>query len=75
MLSSRWGHDEIARILIAAGANIHLADEAGNTALLLSMQKGQKETFELLIANGAQINFQETEDRDEALINAVRIGN
>jgi uncharacterized protein len=37
MLSSRWGHDEIARILIAAGANIHLADEAGNTALLLSM--------------------------------------
>ena len=75
MLSIESYHEGTARILIAAGVDIHLADEAGNTALLLSMQKGQKETFELLIANGAQINFQETEDRDEALINAVRIGN
>ena len=51
--AARDGHTEIARSLIAAGAEVNWVDGEGVTPLILSAFKGHVELTELLLANGA----------------------
>ena len=47
------GYDEIAEMLIAAGANVDARNAAGQTALMMAALFGRAAIFEMLIAAGA----------------------
>jgi len=55
------GSSDIAELLIASGASVHVADDRGYTPLHIASREGHKDVVELLIANGAQIDAR-TED-------------
>jgi ankyrin repeat protein len=56
LYASRDGRTEIARMLIAAGAKVNLADTNKITPLLMATTNNQPDTADLLIQNGAEIN-------------------
>jgi ankyrin repeat protein len=43
-------------VLLSAGANVHAADSAGNTALAVTAEAGALETVRLLLQAGAAVN-------------------
>ena len=49
-------HFEIARLLLANGADVNAEQQGGFTALHAAAQNGQIEMIQLLIANGAKID-------------------
>ncbi|HAZ46119.1 MAG TPA: hypothetical protein DDW76_09110 [Cyanobacteria bacterium UBA11369] len=51
-----YGSGDIAELLIASGASVHVADDRGYTPLHIASKEGHKDVVELLIAHGAQIN-------------------
>ncbi|RYE12762.1 MAG: hypothetical protein EOP34_10215, partial [Rickettsiales bacterium] len=50
------GHTEIAKLLIAKGADVNIASRDGNTALTWPAYYGYKEIVDLLIKAGADVN-------------------
>jgi len=51
--AARYGHDEICRILIAAGANLKVKDRDGKTALQLAIQGNHDDVVRVLKQAGA----------------------
>jgi ankyrin repeat protein len=56
MVASINGRVEVMRVLLAAGARVHLGDSDGRTALMHASYNGQVEAIRVLLAAGAQIN-------------------
>ena len=54
--AARWGHKEIAELLIAKGADVNAKTKYGYTPLHTASDSGYKEIAELLIAKGADVN-------------------
>ena len=52
--ASRFGHDEIARALIAHGANLQIKNKAGETALMLAVKNGHDDVVRILKEAGAK---------------------
>ena len=46
--AARYGHEDIARVLIAAGADVKAKDKDGKTALMLAVQGDHDEVVRLL---------------------------
>ena len=46
----------MAKLLLANGAKVDQADNAGNAPLSASRRHGHKEVAKLLLANGAKVN-------------------
>ena len=57
------GHREVAKFLIASGADINAKDIFGLTPLHGPALSGRKEAVDLLIANGADINAKDGTER------------
>ena len=60
MVAVEEGHEDIALELLAAGADVHVKDRDGCTALHRACGKGLEEVVEALIAQGCRV---EEEDR------------
>lgn len=50
------GHTEIAKLLIASGADVNAVNNEGETPLFLAASNNCKEIAKLLISNGADVN-------------------
>jgi ankyrin repeat protein len=70
MQASKVGSVEIARLLLAAGANPNLANDEGQTALIIAATHGHCDVAELLLEKGANPDMQNN-DRWTALMAAV----
>ncbi|NIT55882.1 MAG: hypothetical protein GWN00_06500, partial [Aliifodinibius sp.] len=62
MLVATHGHIQVARSLLAHGANLEARDRFGATALMYAIMYGQPEMANFLIQNGADVHTQLTED-------------
>ena len=51
--AARYGHEDIARLLIAAGANVKAKDNDGKTALMLAIQGDHEDVVRVLNQAGA----------------------
>ena len=60
MLASQYGHIEIVRALLAAGANVNLQDNIGKTALYYASSEGHIDIVRLLLEYGADVNPQDS---------------
>ncbi|CAI8034965.1 Ankyrin homolog [Geodia barretti] len=70
MQASKVGTVEIARLLLNAGANPNLANDEGQTALIIASTHGHCDVAELLLEKGANPDMQNN-DRWTALMAAV----
>jgi len=57
LYAARDGRIEIARMLIAAGAKVNIADPNKISPLLMAITNNQPDTADLLLQNGAEINI------------------
>ncbi len=51
--AARFGHDDVVRVLLTAGANIKARDKQGKTALMLAVQGGHDDVVRALKQAGA----------------------
>lgn len=72
--AARTGHEEVASVLIAAGADINAADAYGVTALMFSLISGSVQTARELIGAGADVNSRDVDGRT-ALVEALTTEN
>ncbi len=63
ILASREGHLEIAKALIANGANVNHQNDYGNTALIEASNKSHLEIVKVLIDAGADVDHQNESGR------------
>ena len=56
MLGGGWGHEEVVRLLLAAGADPDAADEDGDTALHFVAKSGREEVVGALAEGGADLD-------------------
>ncbi|UUN26292.1 ankyrin repeat domain-containing protein [Streptomyces sp. FIT100] len=68
-----WGHTEAMRALLAAGAQVDLAEEPGVRALIWACREGRAEVVELLLAAGADPDLPGP-DGQPPLVTATRRG-
>jgi len=59
IFASDRDHNEIAKILIEAGANVNAQNNTGHTALLTATHRGNPELMKILIEAGANVNTQD----------------
>jgi len=52
--ASKKGYLEIARLLLAYGADVHMNGENGKTAFQMATSRGHTEVAELLVEYGAE---------------------
>jgi ankyrin repeat protein len=57
MMAAQNGWDDIARRMIAAGANVNAKTLDGKTPLVMAAQFGTEAVAEVLIASGANVNY------------------
>lgn len=50
------GHDDVVRLRVASGGDVHFVDTWGYTPLLGAVQGGHPQTVKLLISLGAEVN-------------------
>ncbi|KAL3686875.1 hypothetical protein R1sor_013184 [Riccia sorocarpa] len=65
-LACFYGHDEIVKSLLKAGADLEVRNNSGNTALQLACLKGNIEIAKTLLTSGADIHA-ESDDKGTAL--------
>jgi len=53
--AARGGHAKAVKVLLAANAEVNVADARGQTPLIAAVNSGDKETTQLLLAQGADI--------------------
>jgi ankyrin repeat protein len=73
LFSSRNGHTEIVKILLANGANANAKDSDGFTPLMLAALKGYTDLARTLLGNGADVNAKD-KDGGTALLRAAASG-
>jgi len=54
--AAKHGHNEIAELLIAKGADVYAKSEGGETPLVYAVAEGQEEVVDLVIAAGTDVN-------------------
>ncbi len=70
--SARWGRIDLVKEFLAQGVGVDATDEYGRTALILAASGGQLDVMQLLIEEGADVNFQEPESRTTPLLALLR---
>jgi TonB family protein len=63
MYSVEGGHDEIVKMLVAAGASLDRQDQSGETALHLAARHGRTASARLLLREGADFALRDAEGR------------
>lgn len=71
MAAARTGHAGTVRDMIAAGANVNLKDEHGNTPLIEAARNGHDDVVRALLAAGADAKAR-NDDRKTALMLAAQ---
>ena len=56
LIAAHNGCLDIAELLIARGASVHVVDDHGQTPLHMAASEGHRDVVELLFANGSQID-------------------
>eukprot|EP01062_Namystynia_karyoxenos_P080162 TRINITY_DN8597_c0_g1_i1.p1 TRINITY_DN8597_c0_g1~~TRINITY_DN8597_c0_g1_i1.p1 ORF type:complete len:859 (+),score=191.53 TRINITY_DN8597_c0_g1_i1:129-2705(+) len=56
-IAAAAGHAEICRVLLAAGASVHLKDNSGHTPLLEALLHGHQDTAEVIATAGGTIGL------------------
>jgi uncharacterized protein len=74
ILATKFSRQNVAKVLIDAGADLNLTDEEGNTALIWATIYGDIASIQLLLSRGAYIDTQNREGQT-ALFKAVLNGN
>lgn len=75
LVAARYGEDAITQALINAGADVHVRDKYGCTALQIACESGDNvETLQVLINAGADVNDRNLTDGETPLFQAVRTG-
>ncbi len=73
MTAAKYGHRDIAQLLIEKGANVNLPNCSGETSLCVAAIYGQADMVSLLLDEGAEIDIQ-TDQGFTALIAAAEKG-
>jgi ankyrin repeat protein len=55
--AARYGHKQVAQLLIAEGADVNAKDTRGRTPLDLAINRGRKEIVKLLLSRGADVSL------------------
>ena len=63
MFAANAGHDAVVRLLLNAGASVHLENGAQDTALHLAAERGRTETARLLLEAGADFMARDADGR------------
>ena len=63
MHAANAGHDAVVRLLLDAGASVHLKNDAQDTALHLAAQQGRPEAARLLLEAGADFVTRDADGR------------
>ena len=56
MFAAQNGHEQVARVLLEAGAVVGAQDNAGSTALMLAAHNGHEQVARVLLGAGADRN-------------------
>lgn len=64
---SETSKTKYAHLLIFFGANINRQDEFGHTALIMAAWLNHKQTVEMLLTLGADVNFQDNEENTDLM--------
>lgn len=70
---SHWTRLEIVQALLAAGADVHLKDQCGETALMMAAKGTDVGITKMLLESGAAVD-ERSNDGETALIMAVKYG-
>ncbi len=54
MFAARYGHADVVRLLLDAGADVNAKDEWNETALMFAAMSGHEDIVQLLTEAGAQ---------------------
>lgn len=73
-LASQNGHEEVVKLLLAAGANPNVQVDGGVTALMVASQNGYEGVVEDLLASRADVSLR-TDRSTSALQFAMNKGN
>ncbi len=67
---TKYGQRKAVSIILEMGASVNTTDERGNTALLISAQKGDIFITEYLLEKGAHVDVQNSEGKTALMISA-----
>ena len=70
-IASAWGHPEIVRMCLDAGADVHALNYSDFNALILAATNNRIEIVKMLLAAGADPKYESTLNRRTALDMAV----
>ena len=68
LAAARTGHSGTVRDLIAAGANLNVKDEHGNTALIEAARNGHDDVVRTLLASGADATIKNDEGKTALML-------
>ena len=71
IIAARYGHEGAALVLLRAGANVHVKDNDGQTALHWACERGKGRLVQVLIDRGAGVNEQDRFARTPLMLTGV----